>query len=65
MSTNDNWEDLARDKLTNLIEDLVGVQKDNFDFESCYPAYLAFITIARGKYIQFGKVDLEKVWETF
>ena len=65
VSTNDNWEDLARDKLTNLLEDLVGVQKDNFDFESCYPAYLAFVTFARGKYNQFGKVDLEKVWETF
>jgi len=61
VSTNDNWEDLARDKLTNLIEDLVGVQKDNFDFESCYPAYLAFMTFARGKYNQFGKVDLEQI----
>ena len=61
----ENWQDTAREKLSNLLDDLVGVVKDNFDLDSCFPSYLAFLTYARGKYIHSGKVDLEKVWELF
>ena len=62
----DNFYDVGTTKLENVFSDLVGVSKDNFDFDSCYTAYLIFMRFSRNKIIAAGgMVDLEKLWRMF
>jgi hypothetical protein len=65
-SDSDSWHEEARTRLEAVFEDLVGLAKDDLDFDSCYPIYVAFLRFARGQIVAAGgKVHLEIIWRLF
>ena len=62
----DSCHEEARTRLQAVFEDLVGLAKDDLDFDSCYPIYVAFLRFARGQIVAAGgKVHLEIIWRLF
>ena len=61
-----SWHGEAKTRLKAVFEDLVGLAKDDFEYDSCWPIYVVFLSFARGKIIAAGgKLDLEKIWIMF
>jgi hypothetical protein len=59
----DSCHEEARTRLQAVFEDLVGLAKDDLDFDSCYPIYVAFLRFAIGQIVAAGgKVHLEIIW---
>ena len=64
----ENYMVEAKVKLEAVFGDLVGLSKDDFDFDSCYQPYLVFVKFARNKIVSVGAGelgDLEKIWRLF
>ena len=59
-----NFNENTLQKLTNIISDLTGPAKDQFDVVSCLPAYKVFVKFARDQFIVNGN-ELEVTWKLF
>ena len=64
LENRERMEAIARTKLTEIFANLVGVRKETFLFEDCFPAYLVFVSFSRQKFVS-GVKALERIWELF
>ena len=59
-------ENIARTKLRKVFRNLVGVSKEDYCFDSCFPAYMMFVDFNRQKFHSSdGRLKLERIWELF
>ena len=59
-----HFEEDAKEKLKDILGDLTGEAKNEFQFQSCFPAYQVFLKFAR-QMVKTRKAELEVIWEAF